>query len=176
LAPSLGEPHCSTRAAAKHHAVRRDVGFSATADAEGRPNGARFFPPKTKASLRDIPIPPELVTALEAWRRECPTPMPLGLVFPKVDGSPMHRKTLRDHGLVPAIAKATLRHFTVHSLRHCFASSLAAAARDGDSRPSRPQFTRRHAARLFALVSEDRHHCSRRSRRGGSREGCYHDW
>jgi integrase len=41
----------------------------------------------------------------------------------------MHRKVLYDQGLLPALKVAKLRHFTIHSLRHSFASSLAAAGR-----------------------------------------------
>src|SRR5262249_14424106 len=106
--------------------IRRAASWARTRDDRDRPNGARFFPPKTKASRRDIPMPPELVDALRAWRRDCPAPLPLGLVFPKPDGSPMHRKLLYDQGLLPALAAAKLGHFTIHSLRHSFASSLAA--------------------------------------------------
>lgn len=109
--------------------IRRVVSWARTRQDADRPNGPRFFPPKTQASRRDIPIPPPLVDALRAWRRDCPTPVPLGLVFPKPDGSPMHRKLLYDQGLVPALAAANLGHFTIHSLRHCFASSLAAEGR-----------------------------------------------
>src|SRR5262249_2147633 len=110
--------------------VRRVVSWARTRKDAERPNGARFFPPKTKASHRDIPIPPELVEALKAWRRDCPTPLPLGLVFPRPGATgPMHRKVLYDQGLLPALEAAGLGHFTIHSLRHSFASSLAAAGR-----------------------------------------------
>jgi integrase len=36
---------------------------------------------------------------------------------------------LYDQGLLPALKAAGLGHFTIHSLRHSFASSLAAAGR-----------------------------------------------
>jgi integrase len=90
--------------------------------------GPRFFAPKTKASRRVIPLPPELVMALRWWKRQCPASTQ-NLVFPKPDGSPMHRKVLYDQGLVPALARAGLRHFDVYSLRHCFASTLAMQGR-----------------------------------------------
>ncbi|MEO6026652.1 MAG: site-specific integrase [Candidatus Binatia bacterium] len=109
--------------------IRRAVSWARTRKDADRPNGPRFFRPKTAASRRDVPIPPRLVDALRAWRRDCPTPVPLGLVFPKVDGAVMHRKLLYDQGLLPALKAASLRHFTIHSLRHCFASSLAAHGR-----------------------------------------------
>ena len=110
--------------------VRRALSWARTRKDKDkdRPNGPRFFPPKTKAGRRDIPIPPELVEALRAWRRDCRTPF--GLVFPRLGGTgAMHRKVLYDQGLLPALKAAGLGHFTIHSLRHSFASSLAAAGR-----------------------------------------------
>ena len=44
-------------------------------------------------------------------------------------------KVLYDSGLVPALARAGLRHFDVYSLRHCFASTLAV---QGGRRPKSP--------------------------------------
>jgi integrase len=90
--------------------------------------GARFYAPKTKSSRRVIPIPAELAAALRRWKLQCPRST-LGLVFPKADGTPMHRKVHYDLGLLPALQRAELRHFDVYSLRHCFASSLAMAGR-----------------------------------------------
>jgi integrase len=63
------------------------------------------------------------VAALRRWKFACP-PSNLDLVFPKPDGSLMHRKLLRDQGLRRAQAAAGVRHFGVHALRHFFASEL----------------------------------------------------
>ncbi len=112
-------------------------------DREAGIRGARYFPPKTKSSRRNVEAPPELVAALKRWKLACP-PSDLGLVFPKVDGSPMHRKLLRDQGLRPAQKKGELRAFGVHALRHFFASELIrqgyppteVAARLGHSSPA----------------------------------------
>jgi integrase len=91
-------------------------------DRENDIRGARSFPPKTKNSRRTVEAPPELVSALKRWKLAWPST--LGLVFPKADGSPMHRKILRDQDIRPAQAKAGLRYFGVHALRHFFASEL----------------------------------------------------
>lgn len=124
--------------------IRRSVTWARTReDREAGVAGARFFAPKTKKSRRTVEAPPELVAALKRWKLAAP-PSEMGLVFPKVDGSPMHRKILRDQGLVPALAAAKLRGFGVHALRHFFASELIrqgyppteVAARLGHSSPT----------------------------------------
>ncbi|WP_066921104.1 tyrosine-type recombinase/integrase [Methylobacterium sp. CCH5-D2] len=45
-----------------------------------------FGPPKSKAGLRDIPLPPTLLRELKAWKLACPIG-PLGLVFPTTAGT-----------------------------------------------------------------------------------------
>lgn len=123
--------------------IRRSVTWARTAeDRAAGVQGARFFAPKTKSSRRTVEAPPELVQALRRWKLESP-PSDLGLVFAKTDGSPIHRKTLRDQGLLPALGRAKLRNFGVHALRHFFASELIrqgyppteVAARLGHSSP-----------------------------------------
>jgi integrase len=84
---------------------------------------ARFYPPKTKAGIRSIPIPPALVTMLKEWKLRCP---PGELVFPAKDGRPLRRVTMYHLGLVPALKRAGLRHLKLHSLRHSYASLLIA--------------------------------------------------
>jgi integrase len=85
--------------------------------------GPRFYEPKTRSSRRKLEIPEELVFALKKWKLAGP-PSKLGLVFPMADGRPMHRRTLHKQGLHPALDRAKLRRFTVHSLRHFHASVL----------------------------------------------------
>jgi integrase len=46
------------------------------------------------------------------------------LVFPNAEGTPRHRSTIAYEGLRPALKRAKLRHVTIHSLRHTFASAL----------------------------------------------------
>lgn len=45
-----------------------------------------FGPPKSKAGIRDIPLPPTLFRELKAWKLACPLG-PLGLVFPTTAGT-----------------------------------------------------------------------------------------
>ncbi len=89
------------------------------------PTAARFFPPKTKAGLRTIPISTRLVSTLKVWKLRCPVGA-ADLVFPAPDGRPNHRATVTRRGLRPALDRAKLRHVTFHSLRHSFASALLA--------------------------------------------------
>ena len=68
----------------------------------------------------------DLAAALKRWKLACP-PSADGLVFPKSDGTAMHRKVLQEQGLNPALARAELSHFGAHALRHFFASELLRA-------------------------------------------------
>ena len=86
----------------------------------------RFFPPKTKAGVRTLPIPMELAGALRRWKLQCPQ-SEHDVVFPMPDGQPMHRSTALRYGLWPALSRAGLRRVNMHSLRHSFASALIMA-------------------------------------------------
>jgi integrase len=85
--------------------------------------GPRFFEPKTRSGRRVLKVAPELVRVLKVWKLACP-PSDLQLVFPSPTGAPLHRTQLLRYGMTPALRKAGLRHVTVHSLRHSFASML----------------------------------------------------
>jgi integrase len=89
---------------------------------DGKP---RFFAPKTKAGLRVIPIPPELVSQLKRWKLRCPL-SDTELVFPTEAGSPAHRSNVLRGILYPAMSRAKLRRLGMHSLRHSYASILLA--------------------------------------------------
>jgi integrase len=104
--------------------IRRAISWARTRSERETVKGARFFEPKTRSSKRTIPIPRDLAAALKRWKLACPIGT-LDLVFPMADGSPMHRKVLYDYGLLPALKRAKLPHFTIHALRHTFASTLA---------------------------------------------------
>jgi integrase len=101
-------------------AVRRSLSWARLKGEEIRP---RFYPPKTKAGIRTIRIPAELVSELRHWKLQCP-PAVDQLVFPAPDGGPMHRERLLRQGFYPALARARLRNVTFHSLRHSCASVL----------------------------------------------------
>jgi len=99
--------------------------FDAGEEAEVR---ARFYPPKTKAGLRAVPLPAPLVAALQAWQPGCPQGE-LDLVFPNSDGGLIRRTNALRYGLWPALKRAGLRRVTMHSLRHSFASALLMSGR-----------------------------------------------
>ncbi len=104
--------------------IRRNLSWARTkGDREAGRKGPQFFEPKTRASRRTLRMPPELVSALRRWKLACP-PGELGLVFPKADGSPLHRKQVLAKGLLPALGRAKLPRVDIHSLRHTFASAL----------------------------------------------------
>jgi len=101
-------------------AIRRSLSWARRTGEEIR---ARFYPPKTKAGIRTIGIPAELVSELRRWKLQCP-PSADQLVFPAPAGQPMHRERLLRQGFYPALRRAKLRAVTFHSLRHSCASVL----------------------------------------------------
>ena len=100
--------------------IRRTVSW---ARINGEPIRPRFYPPKTRAGLRKIPIPAELVTMLRVWKLQCPATSD-DLVFPAADGRPIRRSNALRYGLWSALRRAELRRVNMHSLRHSFASAL----------------------------------------------------
>ena len=100
--------------------IRRTVSWARLKDETIRP---RYFPPKTKAGVRNVPIPAELLTSLRAWKLKCPPTLD-DLVFPAADGRPLRRSNVLRYGLWPALERAELRRVNIHSLRHSFASAL----------------------------------------------------
>ena len=103
--------------------IRRTISWARLKEEEIRP---RYFPPKTKAGVRKVPISAELLTALRAWKLQCP-PTADDLVFPAADGRPLRRSNVLRYGLWPALDRAQLRRVNIHSLRHSFASALIMA-------------------------------------------------
>jgi len=111
--------------AAKTIRIQRSLSWARERNSTGKPL-PRFFEPKTKSSRRTIPIPDPLASALRRWKLECPLST-FDLVFPTIDGNPIHRSMLLTRALRPALAKAELPAVTIHSLRHTFASALILA-------------------------------------------------
>ncbi|MGH9342664.1 MAG: tyrosine-type recombinase/integrase [Terriglobia bacterium] len=100
--------------------IRRTVSWARVKGEEIRP---RYYPPKTKAGVRRIQIPPDLIRILKAWKLQCP-PSPDELVFPTAEGRPIRRSNALRYGLWTALRRAGLRRVNMHSLRHSFASAL----------------------------------------------------
>jgi integrase len=100
--------------------IRRSLSWARSGQETNR---ARYYPPKTRAGIRRIPISPDLVRALKAWKLACP-PSPDDLVFPTTDGRPLRRSNALRYGLWAALRRAGLRRVSMHSLRHSFASAL----------------------------------------------------
>ena len=100
--------------------IRRTLSW---ARSQGETNRPRYYPPKTRAGIRRIPISPDLVLALKSWKLACP-PSPDDLVFPTADARPLRRSNALRYGLWAALRRAGLRRVSMHSLRHSFASAL----------------------------------------------------
>ena len=81
-----------------------------------------FDTPKTKRSMRKIPIGPATVDILTALRPVVCDPK--ALVFAKRDGSPLERWNLLRKHLKPAAKRAGLSGVTWHLLRHSHATML----------------------------------------------------
>ena len=90
-----------------------------------RDNEPVFYIPKSKNAVREIPIPPELISALKKWKLSCPVSK-WDLVFPKKDGRPRDRKTILSCGFYPAHRRAKIKKLDIHALRHSYASILLA--------------------------------------------------
>lgn len=98
-----------------------------------------FGPPKSKAGTRDIPLPPNLLTTLKAWKLACPNGS-LGLVFPTIDGTVQGHANILHRCFWPLQVKAGVTvlkdgqdeqgraikvpeaKFSLHALRHAAAA------------------------------------------------------
>jgi integrase len=84
--------------------------------------------PKSKAGVRSIPIPPELLSALKRWKLACPKG-DADLVFPSRSGRINHHKNLVRY-LTPimqgahVVGKDGEPKYGLHSFRHFYASWL----------------------------------------------------
>jgi integrase len=82
--------------------------------------------PKSDASVRTLPIPPEAVAALRVWKLECP-PNDGDLVFPTSTGRVEHHKNML-RSLAPVMVAAGVvdgegePKYALHAFRHFFAS------------------------------------------------------
>jgi integrase len=138
--------------------IRRTVTWARVGTEKIRP---RYFPPKTRAGVRKIPIADELAAVLKVWKLQCP-PTAEGLVFVAADGSPIRRSNALRCGLWSALRRgvapgkhsflaAQLRERTDRARRGCYRGP-------GPTRPRQPSY---HPQDLLALV------LGGRQRRGG---------
>jgi integrase len=103
--------------------IRRSVS-TAKVKGEAQQERHRWFDPKTKKGVRDIPIPPQLVSALREWKVKGPKSR-LDLVFCNEFGEPCERTGIGRYGLSPALRQAGVdKAVTMHGLRHSYASML----------------------------------------------------
>ena len=84
----------------------------------------RFDKPKTKRSIRAIPLCREAVSTLSALRHDASNPEQL--VFATRSGRPLCRRNLLQRQLRPAWKELGLPRVTWHALRHCHATLLDA--------------------------------------------------
>jgi integrase len=83
-----------------------------------------FDTPKSKRSVRSIPIGPKALSTLTILRKVVDDFD--GLVFASREGQPLCRRNLLHRHLQPACEKLGLPKITWHSLRHCHATLLDA--------------------------------------------------
>ncbi len=105
--------------------IQRSLSWAKVRGEQSEPK-PRFFPPKTEAGVRILPLPPEFVAALKAWKIQCP-PNERNLVFATKSGKPLQRSWVLRRVLRPALSRAKLRTIALHTLRHSFASVLIEA-------------------------------------------------
>lgn len=104
--------------------VRRSLTWVRGGEGESDTRVPKFYPPKTETGRRKVPAPPELLQALRRWFLQTHFKAAGDLVFPTRTGQPRHHRTVRRDVLERTRKRAGVRRFTMHSLRHSFASSL----------------------------------------------------
>ena len=87
-------------------------------------------PPKTRHSKREVPLSPELVDGLRAYRKGTEWPGDDQLVFAAMNGKVLHVGNLRRRVLKPAAEEAGVAWAGFHTFRHTCASLLFASGRN----------------------------------------------
>jgi integrase len=92
-----------------------------------------FYVPKSKRSHRRVDVGDQLLDVLRGVRQrryaDGQTPAD-ALCFPNAEGKPLDGDNLRHRVWEPALAKAELPHYVMHSLRHFYASALISQGED----------------------------------------------
>jgi integrase len=88
----------------------------------------KLVEPKTKQSVRRIPLGPTMVALLTRHRLASPYSMEADCVFASNEGTPLNARNVATRGLAPALEAAGLSggdpKITFHELRHAFASMM----------------------------------------------------
>ena len=88
-------------------------------------HGGYVGPPKTKGGKRTVPLAPDLIAELRAWKLAQPIEQRRqGLVFPTATGGVADINNWRNRGLKKACRSAGVDLIRWHDLRHYFASIL----------------------------------------------------
>jgi integrase len=86
--------------------------------------GFRFYPPKTEAGRRTVPISAWLASVLREHRARSGG---VGLVFPSTAGTPLNKANLRKRVWMPLLERAQVRYRDMYSLRWTFVSLARAS-------------------------------------------------
>ncbi len=81
-------------------------------------------PPKSKHGKRDMPLEPDLVSELRAWRKATEWPGEGDLVFPSLRGTPLEAKNVLRRDLRPVAEEVEAPWAGFHAFRHTCASML----------------------------------------------------
>jgi integrase len=84
----------------------------------------RFYPPKTKASKRTVPISAWLAEVLREHRANTSG---VGLVFPSEAGTPLNKANVRKRIWIPLLTRAKVPYRDLYSLRWTFVSLARAS-------------------------------------------------
>lgn len=90
--------------------IRRSLS-TARVKGEANQERVRWFDPKTKHGIREIPIPAELISALKTWKEKCPQSR-LDLVFSNEFGEPCERTGIGRYGFAPALEQAKIERLS----------------------------------------------------------------
>jgi integrase len=86
--------------------------------------GFRYYPPKTKAGRRTVPISEWLASVLREHRAASGG---VGLVFPSTTGTPLNKANVRKRVWMPLLERAQVRYRDMYSLRWTFVSLARAS-------------------------------------------------
>lgn len=105
----------------------RDIGFEKRFMTVERAYGQNgWSTPKTSASRRAVPISPTLATILSEYRSSRETSEPDNVVFSHDGTTPLDQSNVR-RDFNKALKGAGIRHVSLHSLRHFYASNMIAS-------------------------------------------------